>query len=121
MQSGLAVFPIQYSARSKYIYTFKTKTTSTIAKVAYGGNFKKCLLGQMTVEQHILELQNIEVKNYNIIKESAPYHLKLFVVPTINNKMHFYSLYNQREAFRKFKFYIFNFQLNVCSHLHKSI
>lgn len=30
-------FPcIQYSARSKYIYTFKTKTTSTIAKVAYG-------------------------------------------------------------------------------------
>ena len=25
-------------------------------------------------------------RNYNIIKESAPYHLKLFVAPTINNK-----------------------------------
>ena len=44
-----------------------------IAKVAYGGNFKKCLLGQMTVEQHILELQNIEVKNYNIIKYILSY------------------------------------------------
>ena len=56
-----------------------------IAKVAYGGNFKKCLLGQMTIEQHLLELKNIEVQNYDIIKYILSYENLKYSFPLMTS------------------------------------
>lgn len=44
-----------------------------IAKVAYKGNFKKCLLGEMKVEEHISDLQNKQIEDYDIIKYILSY------------------------------------------------
>lgn len=56
-----------------------------IAKIAYGGNFKKCLLGQMKVEQHILDLQNCGVENYDVIKYILSYENLRYSFPVMVN------------------------------------
>ncbi len=42
------------------------KDSSIIYRKAYGGNFKKCLLGEMSIEEHLSELRND--KDYDNIK-----------------------------------------------------
>ena len=52
-----------------------------IAQIAYGGNFKKCLLGEMKVEEHISKLQSQGIENYDIIKYILSYENLKYYFP----------------------------------------
>lgn len=71
----------------KNIEKLLNQNCDNIYKKAYGTNFKKCLLGQMTIQEHINELKNEEefneinfilkkenlIKSYPLIKENFKY------------------------------------------------
>jgi len=56
-----------------------------IAKIAYGDNFKKCLLGEMQVEEHISDLVNRKVENYEIMKYILSYENLNYAFPMMKD------------------------------------
>ena len=118
----LDVGGIFFDDSKKNIQKLLNKNCDNIYKIAYGGGFKKCLLGEISVQEHINSLKNEKdfndisyilkkenlIKSYPLIKNNFEYikglrkrGYKLFLLTNITEDSYNYinELININETF----------------------
>ncbi len=109
------------------------KNSYNIYQKAYGGNFKKCLLGEMTINEHIktfendsdyqdikyvLSYENLNVNlplikdNFAYIKELKKKGYKLFILSNMTYESHLY-IKNTIDIDKTFDGGIYSYQENI--------
>lgn len=107
--------------------------SKNIYKKAFGGNFKKCLLGQMTINEHIesfkndmdynsiayiLKKENLDIsyplieKNLDYIKELKSRGYNLFLLSNITEDSYFY-IKNKIDIDKIFNGGVYSYQENL--------
>ena len=67
------------------ILNLSLEETKKIAKIAFGGNFKKCLLGELTIDEHLLDLKKQNVDNYEVIEYILSFDNLKYSFPVMND------------------------------------
>ena len=67
------------------ILNLSLEETKKIVKIAFGGNFKKCLLGELTIDEHLLDLKKQNVDNYEVIEYILSFDNLKYSFPVMND------------------------------------